>query len=529
MKPFKLSLLLTALLVPCTAAYAEVVGRVLMAAGEASVIRNEQEVRVIVGSPIEDHDTLKTGPFSNMQVRFSDHSIVSLRDQSLLKIDEYKFDGKQDGLERAFFNLLKGGFRTITGLIGKVHKTNYGVKTATATIGIRGTNFALLQCGKGSCGAAAKDGLYGRVSGGIIAATNNSGEYQFGSGDYFYIPSREEPAKRLIGPPRFFADHLAGEGHVERLQTAFGGIEHQKNGGTGSDGRANRIEQPHQQQVFLVTEFMGPNCGPSVKPPKPPVGPPPPPSFVFPTVGTGAVAYYPLASATATGSIISGTFVDNANGQMISFTDTSGFPNGNAGSAQVLDSGSDASAGNLTWGRWDCGTGGCATPPTVNGSQIGAGPPILHYAIGDPVTSMPITNPGGCSGNCVAFSPVGFTTPTNETGMTGAFLGGSVMVDFVAASMNTNLQVGFNSATYNMNGSTNFASNGQFQGAIAGTCTGASCPATACAGGAQCATGVNGGSFTGANATGIAMVYSFSDAAAGGTNGSISGAVGFKR
>ncbi|MGH8756460.1 MAG: hypothetical protein ACREU0_11715, partial [Burkholderiales bacterium] len=87
MKTLKTSLLLTALLALCAAAHAEVVGRVLMAAGDASVIRDSRVLRVTVGTPVEDKDTLKTGPASNMQVRFTDESIVSLRDQSLLKID----------------------------------------------------------------------------------------------------------------------------------------------------------------------------------------------------------------------------------------------------------------------------------------------------------------------------------------------------------------------------------------------------------------------------------------------------------
>jgi len=124
MKTFKTSLLLTALFALTTAAHAEIVGRVLMTAGDTSVIRDSRELRVAVGFPVEGKDTLRTGPASNMQIRFTDESIVSMRDQSLLKIDEYQFTGKQDGLEKAFFNLLKGGFRTITGVIGRVKKTN---------------------------------------------------------------------------------------------------------------------------------------------------------------------------------------------------------------------------------------------------------------------------------------------------------------------------------------------------------------------------------------------------------------------
>jgi hypothetical protein len=265
MKPLKL-FLAASLLSLAAAAHAEVVGRVLMAAGDTSVIRDSRELRVAVGFPVEGKDTLRTGPASNMQVRFTDESIVSMRDQSLLKIDEYQFTGKQDGMEKAFFNLLKGGFRTITGLIGRVNKTNYGVKTATATIGIRGTNFALLLCAAGSCGAAAKDGLYGGVSGGIIAATNNTGEYQFGSGDYFYAPTQDAPVKKLIGPPGFFADPLAGQsrGGTRQASSTGTGSEQVQNGGAGSDSRPNNVTPPPPQQSFVVTENKTSSGAPDV-------------------------------------------------------------------------------------------------------------------------------------------------------------------------------------------------------------------------------------------------------------------------
>ncbi|MBI3067601.1 MAG: hypothetical protein HYY79_01555, partial [Betaproteobacteria bacterium] len=57
-----------------------------------------------------------------------------------LKIDNYVYKGVEDGSERALMSLLKGGFRTITGIIGRANKQNYTVNTPTSTIGIRGTD-----------------------------------------------------------------------------------------------------------------------------------------------------------------------------------------------------------------------------------------------------------------------------------------------------------------------------------------------------------------------------------------------------
>lgn len=51
---------------------------------------------------------------------------------------------------RAFFRLVKGGFRSVSGLIGKVNQDDYRVSTPVATIGIRGTRYGARLC-QGDC------------------------------------------------------------------------------------------------------------------------------------------------------------------------------------------------------------------------------------------------------------------------------------------------------------------------------------------------------------------------------------------
>ena len=50
-------------------------------------------------------------------------------------------NGNAGSEDRSFFSLLKGGFRTVTGLIGKLRREQYRIDTAVATIGIRGTDY----------------------------------------------------------------------------------------------------------------------------------------------------------------------------------------------------------------------------------------------------------------------------------------------------------------------------------------------------------------------------------------------------
>src|SRR5689334_14631792 len=98
-------------------AHAETVGRVLLAAGDAFAVREGKQVRLAFNAPIESKDVLRTGRASSLQVRFIDEGMISLRENSEFSIDEYRYSGKEDGDNRGFFSLVKGGFRAVTGAI----------------------------------------------------------------------------------------------------------------------------------------------------------------------------------------------------------------------------------------------------------------------------------------------------------------------------------------------------------------------------------------------------------------------------
>lgn len=95
------------------------------------------------GAEIASGETVDTGN-GRAQVRFTDGAQVSLAPQTQFRIDDYRFAGKADGSEKGFFSLLRGGLRTITGLVGRSNRENYKVTTTVATIGIRGTEFSVV-------------------------------------------------------------------------------------------------------------------------------------------------------------------------------------------------------------------------------------------------------------------------------------------------------------------------------------------------------------------------------------------------
>src|SRR5688500_10371451 len=113
---------------------AQAVGRVLIAAGEVVATRGGREVPLATGASIEQADVIRTGEASSAQLRFADQSIVALRAQSRFRVSEYRFTGSDDGVSRAAFELLSGGLRTLTGIIGGARRDRYQMRTPLATV-----------------------------------------------------------------------------------------------------------------------------------------------------------------------------------------------------------------------------------------------------------------------------------------------------------------------------------------------------------------------------------------------------------
>jgi len=151
--------------------------RVEFAIGDPTAVSASGQTRALAkGASLESGDTVNTKS-GRVQLRFSDGAYVSLQPQSEFRIDDYRFDGKTDGAERGFFSLLKGGLRTITGLVGRVNKKSYQVNTSVATIGIRGTEYTI----------AYGDGITGSVGEGEINVCTGAGCVPFASGQSFVV------------------------------------------------------------------------------------------------------------------------------------------------------------------------------------------------------------------------------------------------------------------------------------------------------------------------------------------------------
>ena len=123
-------------------AYASVdAGRVQFVFGDSRALATNGAERVLKkGDVVHEGDTVITGPSASLQLLMVDDAMVAVRPNSRLRIDTYRFQGKEDGSERGVLHLIKGAFRSITGAIGHTDKKNYKIITDTANIGIRGTD-----------------------------------------------------------------------------------------------------------------------------------------------------------------------------------------------------------------------------------------------------------------------------------------------------------------------------------------------------------------------------------------------------
>lgn len=116
--------------------------------GTVAVQKADGSVRTLAaGSMVQVGDVITTQPNSSARLKFTDGSELTVGANSQVKVDAYAFSTAAPGDDNLVMSLLKGGLRSITGLIGRRgNRDAYKLQTATATIGIRGTDYIARLC-----------------------------------------------------------------------------------------------------------------------------------------------------------------------------------------------------------------------------------------------------------------------------------------------------------------------------------------------------------------------------------------------
>lgn len=120
-------------------AWSATAGKVVVAKGSVQATASGQSRALQRRSLVNERDTVATGADSRTQLRFVDSALLTLDAESELVIDQYSFTGAGAAKDQVLMRLVRGGFRTVTGAIGKKNHADYKVETPLASIGIRGT------------------------------------------------------------------------------------------------------------------------------------------------------------------------------------------------------------------------------------------------------------------------------------------------------------------------------------------------------------------------------------------------------
>jgi hypothetical protein len=158
-------------------AFAAIAGKVQYVHGKVQLTTSTGVTHAIKkGDAVNEGDTLVSALGASAQIRMEDGGMVAMRPDTRLKIDRFTFNGQQDGTERSFFSLFKGGFRAITGAVGQKNKVNYHITTPATTIGVRGTDHeTFVVTPDSTLTTATPIGTYNKVNLGETSMTTEKG------------------------------------------------------------------------------------------------------------------------------------------------------------------------------------------------------------------------------------------------------------------------------------------------------------------------------------------------------------------
>ena len=181
---------------------AEPAGRIIFVQGEV-VARDSsgsdrqlsRRQQVFVG------DTIFTAPGASSQIRMVDDALISLKESTEFAIVAYQYE-KVAATDESSLELIRGGFRTITGAIGENSRDNYETSVSNfATIGIRGTDYEVVITPQGEV-------LTGVYDGGTTLV-NDQGTLDLGFGadyDFGRVEDPESAPEGLMVQPEGLGD-----------------------------------------------------------------------------------------------------------------------------------------------------------------------------------------------------------------------------------------------------------------------------------------------------------------------------------
>ena len=207
MKTMVLALAAAAVTIWSPQGWSATAGQITHLSGTLSAKRADGTSKLLaVKSEVMEGDTLGTESDTYARIKFADGGEVVMRPGTQLKIENYSYNAAKPESDSVVMNMLKGGLRAVTGLIGKRNREKVSFQTDTATIGIRGTHFGALLC-QNDCGGVPTtggnppaNGLHVDVASGAITMSNAAGSVQINAGQFGFVANRSTTP--TIVPPQ---------------------------------------------------------------------------------------------------------------------------------------------------------------------------------------------------------------------------------------------------------------------------------------------------------------------------------------
>lgn len=111
--------------------------------GAGQIKRAAKSIPATRGSGIEKMDTVSTNSQGKFQLTFVDGTTVKITENSRLVIDDFVYDGNNKSKGKLGLKLALGTARYASGKLAHGNPRGVNIRTPTATIGVRGTDFLM--------------------------------------------------------------------------------------------------------------------------------------------------------------------------------------------------------------------------------------------------------------------------------------------------------------------------------------------------------------------------------------------------
>lgn len=176
----------------------------------------------VAGAPVTVGERVETQSGATAHVTLADGGLLVVRPDSTVAVLQYRAQAKPD--DGASLSLLRGALRMVTGWLGKTQPRSVLVTTSTATLGIRGTDFELIDNTQGS---------HVHVISGEVLLGSAGGDVALQPGEMAsLLRGRDRPTRLERGQGRVFDElqgvfsAVKGSGKLDELVAAHAnGIE----------------------------------------------------------------------------------------------------------------------------------------------------------------------------------------------------------------------------------------------------------------------------------------------------------------